>query len=208
MTTPQHSSQQFVVDQLKLENRQGGGIYQLSEASVSPTRAVGVDEDGNIIEETICTLAKSAKFVDLGGNICDVPLRTGRVLSFEPEAVRYEQIVETDIIRGGQLPLGACPYTHAYRHIKGGPLVKVPEGEKDCGGKPEGCEHVWKVITSRRAAAKAKIEREEVNYRQMKEGDVKTMMAGFGQVFGEAIANAQQTGRANLRAGKGEKDEK
>lgn len=203
----QHPNQ-FVVDQLVPENRQGGGIYQLNELSVSPTRIVDIDEDGHQVEETIMTLAKSRKFVDRDGNICEVALRTGRVMSHEPEAVRYEQIVEADCIRTGQLPLDECPYTYKYQHIKGGPLVKVPEDERDCGGQPGGCKHMKKLVSDRRTKSRARWEKEQLDFKKLSEGDVKQMLEGMGKVFGEALASAQANGRARLRSGKGENEGK
>lgn len=195
----------FVVNQLVPENRQGGGIYQLNDLSVSPTRFVDVNEEGLPVEETIMALAKSAKFVDRDGNICDVALRTGRVPSEDPEAVRYEQIVTFELIRAGQMPLASCPYTNAYRHIKGGPLMKPPAGEQDCGGKPDGCAHMLKEIERRRAVCRERHEKQQQQFRSMGEGDIKLMMEAFGKVFGDAVANAAASGRANLR-GPGEQD--
>jgi len=199
MTSP------FIVNQLVPENRQGGGIYQLSELSVSPTRLVTIDEEGLPIEETIPTAAKHAKFVDRDGNVCDVALRTGRVPSEEPEAIRYEQLVLFEQIRGNCLPLAVCPYTEAFRHIKGGPLLRPPPGASDCGGKPDGCDHIRAEIARRRGAARARHDKQQLQFRRMGEGDIREMLEAFGKVFGDAVAGAAQAGRANLR-GPGEPD--
>jgi hypothetical protein len=200
----------FVVQSLVPENREHGGVYQLTQESVTPTRFVEVNEDGVVIEESICALAKSAKFVDKDGNICDVPLRTGRVPSEEPEAVRYEMIVLAELIRGGQLPLASCPYTTEYRHIKGGPLVKPPEGEADCGGSngPMGCAHMKKVVEKRRKESRKRYDAQQLNLKKMQESDVKDMLEAFGKTFGDAIAGVHGKKPAaieNLKNDKGEK---
>lgn len=202
MDNPLH---RFVVDQLVPENRQGGGTYALNEDSVSPTRNRRC-ADGVIREETICTLAKHARFVDPAGNVCTVPLRTGRVFSQEVEAVRYEQIVVADQIRAGSIPLEVCPHTMQYAHLVRGPLVPNPENVIDCGGDVEGCEHMRKVIEDRRAVTRAKWEAEQVTARNLSEVDAKAMMQGVVEAFGDMLMNAQQqqkAGRQNLR-GKGE----
>ena len=178
--------QQFVKDRLEPERAGGQGVYVLTDSSVSPTREVEVTEDGIIVEETIMALAKSAKFVDRAGNICDVALRTGRVLSEEPEAQRYEQYMVIELIRGGQLPLDACPFTQRFSFIRPGPLVAKVDGKSgpDCNGKPGGCEHMLKVIAARRAATAEKAKREQVSQASMSEEQVKTMMTSMAQAFG------------------------
>ena len=183
----------FVVQSLVPENREHGGVYQLSQESVTPTRFIEVNEEGVAIEESICALAKSEKFVDKDGNICDIPLRTGRVPSEEPEAVRYEMLVTADLIRGGQLPLRLCPYTTEFRHIKGGPLMKPPEGEEDCGGAngPMGCAHMKKVIEKRRKESRKRYDAQQMNLKKMQESDVKEMLEAMAKTFGEAIAGVQ-----------------
>lgn len=191
--------QQFVVDTLVPENRQGGGTYALSEASVSPTRWTR-GEDGVVREETVCTLAKSAKFVDPDGNICDVALRTGRVLSQEMEAVRYEMVAVADQIRGGGLPLDECPHTFKFAHFKGGPLVPNPEGVVDCGGYPGGCSHMRAVIIDRRAGSRARWESEQA--KSMTKEAASEIFQAFADTFGEMLSNAQASqakGKQKLR---------
>lgn len=204
---------QFVVNQLIPEGRnEQGRAYQLNEASVSPVRVIQIDDDGNELEETICALAKSAKFVDRDGNICDVPLRTGRVFSMEPEAERYEQIVVHDIIRGGQMPLESCPFTNEFRHIKGGPLIKPRDAsDVDCGGRPgaqrlhDACPHMQKVIAERRERARIRTMKEDDKMRVMRPDDVAQLVKTLGEAFGDKLAAQAKPGRANIRDGKGEK---
>lgn len=203
----------FVVHSLVPENREHGGVYQLTQDSVSPTRMVGSDENGDLIEETICALAKSAKFVDKDGNILDVPLRTGRVPSEEPEAVRYEMITVADQIRGNHLPLAFCPFTTQFMHLKGGPLVKPRHGERDCGGDPGpmGCDHMEAIIVKRREDSRRRWDNEQLKLKKMQESDVKEMMEAMGKTFGEAIAGVQGQKPAainTLKNGVGEKDPK
>lgn len=195
--------QQFVVDQLVPENRQGGGTYALSEASVSPTRWTR-GADGIVREETICTLAKSARFVDPDGNICDVALRTGRVLSQEIEAVRYEMIVIADQIRGGAVALDECPHTFKFQHFRSGPLVPNPDNVVDCGGRPGGCEHMQAVIAERRKGSRLRWEAEQA--KSVTKEAASEIFSAFAETFGEMLTNAQAAqanGKRQLR-GKGE----
>jgi hypothetical protein len=214
--------QQFVVDSLVPDNRsEQGRAYQLNDTSVSPIRIVGY-ENGVEIEETICALAKSAKFVDRDGNICDIPLRTGRVLSNAPEAVLYEQILVTDLIRQGQIPLEACPHTTDFRSIvgRGTPLVAAPKDyEGNCSGAPgadrleRSCVHMQKLVKERRAASALRTAKEDDKLKQMKPSDVAALVKELGEAFGETVASAvagkavATDARKNLREGKGEKVE-
>lgn len=206
---------QFIVNQLVPEGRsEQGRAYQLTDASVSPSRLISIDDDGKEIEETICPLALSAKFVDRDGNICDVPLRTGRIFSMEPEAARYEQIVTFDQIRAGGLPLAACAFSNEYRHIKGGPLIKPKKGEADCGGRPgatrleETCEHMQAVIKERRARSRARTEAEDAKLKTMKPEDALAMIEQMGEAFGQKLADqignmqSAKQARAAIRDGK------
>lgn len=214
MTNPNPLSQ-FVVNQLVPEGRnEQGRAYQLTDSSVSPSRIVSIDDDGNEIEETICALAKSQKFVDRDGNICEVPLRTGRVLSMEPEATRYEDIMTHDQIRAGGMPLEACPFTLAYRHIKGGALIKPrKKGDEDCGGSPgaqklkDACSHMQAIVAERRERALKRTLNEDAKMKALKTDDVaalmKAMVEGLGQKLDEKrSAEEVKTARANLRDNK------
>ena len=195
----------YVVDSLRPEGLGGGGgVYQLNVNSVSLTRIVGVDDAGMPIEETI-PHAYHRLFVGLDGGIKRVPMRTAAVFSREPEAERYEQITMRDIISAGQMPLEACPYTFEYKHIKGGPLAKVPPGESDCGGKPTGCEHMHKVIDARIAVSRKKHDLIQTQAQNMKTEDVQRMLDTVAEGVGAALAKHDPNGaKAKMRAGKGE----
>lgn len=191
------------------EGRNGsdGRSYQLNADSVSPTRIIEIGEDGLPVEETICALAKHERFVDPSGNVCDVALRTGRVPSEEPEAQRYEQVVIADLIRQNQLPLRCCPYTLEYRHIKGGPLIKPPKGAEDCGGHPDGCAHMKAEIEKRRRVARAKYDKQEQQAKTMSKDDVKQMLEGIAETFGDLkneLRGGISSGRKNLQTDKSE----
>lgn len=201
--------ERFVVPQLVPENRQGGGIFALSNESVAPIRMVR-GPDGIPREETICTLAKSARFVDRDGNVCTVPLRTGRVMSNDVEAVRYEQVMLIDQLRGGSIPLEVCPHTMQFVAFKPGQLVPNPNNVIDCGGHPEGCQHMQAVIDERRAVSRAKWQADQRQVEELSKGDVKAMFEGFAEAFGDTLGNAldahsaRQASKQGLR-GKGEK---
>ena len=201
----------FVVDSLRPERiGGGGGIYQLSENSVNPTVITGVDEAGMPIEETV-PAAYSKKFVMPDGGINTVPMRTAAVFSMEPEAERYEQIVTRDIISRGAMPLTACPYTHEYKHIKGGPLAKVPPGESDCGGAPGAtsaencCPHMKLVIAERVKKSRAKHDKQQAQVASMKLADVERLQEATVKAFGQALAaHLPDKAKARLRDDKGE----
>lgn len=194
----------FVVNQLRPQGGAAdGGTYQLDMASVSPTVRVGTDEAGMPIEETRPP-AYSKRFVGLDGCIKWVPLRTGAVFSMEPEAERYEQIVMRDIIRDGQLPLWVCPYTNEYKHIAGGPLAKAPPGESDCGGHPDGCVHMKRIMEQRQAASLKKHAALQAKHASMKVEDAAQLMELAGRTFGASVAEHLGAKRANLAKGKGE----
>jgi hypothetical protein len=207
------SKNPFVVDSLRPERiGGGGGIYQLTENSVNPTVVTGVDETGMPVEETVPT-AYSKKFVANDGGINTVPLRTAAVFSMEPEAERYEHLITKDIISAGFMPLDACPYTFKYAHLKNGqPLAKIPDGEKDCGGRPGAhnfetcCPHMQTVIKARRASAFAKYQKQQEQVSSMKMADVEKMQEATAKAFGQALAAHfpdQKAPRQRLQ-GKGE----
>lgn len=205
----------FVKDRLEPE-RAGDQVYVLNDTSVSPTREIATTEEGFMIEETIMTLAKSARFVDRAGNVTDVALRTGRVLSNEPGAAWYESYMVVELIRAGSLPLSHCPFTLAFGFVRKGPLVPKVDGKEgvDCGGHPEGCEHMKKVIDARRKVSHAKWQKDQHQLEQLSKDQVTAMMTGmaesFGAVAGTAIEKALAARgdvkdlRKNLR-GEGEK---
>jgi hypothetical protein len=194
----QNPLSQFIVDQLVVENRAGGNTYTLNESSVSPTRMTR-GEDGVIREETICTLAKHAKFVDAGGNICTVALATGRVPSSEIEANRYEMITIIDQLRATSIPLEVCPYTLQFAHVVRGFLVPNPDHIADCGGHPDGCDHMRALIVERRKHSKAKWERDQSELKKLNESGAAQMLRDVVDAFGDVMnAHASQ---ANRRAG-------
>lgn len=183
-----------------------GGTYQLNVNSVNPTRVVAMDEAGMPIEETY-PAAFSRLFVGLDGCVKDVPMRTAAKFSMEPEAERYEQVITREIVKDGQLPLDACPYTGQYKYITGiASLVKVPPGAEDCGGKPTGCEHMQGVIVERQKRARAKHDKIQEQAKTMKVEDVERMQSQMADAIGAAISRSAdpKANRANLRAGKGE----
>jgi len=198
----------FVVDMLQPQTMTGQRhkAYQLTPQSVTPTRIVGSDDLGMPIEERV-PIAYSRKFVGLDGCAKDVPLRSAAVFSSEEEALRYERATVADIVRAGQLPLDECPYTNAYRYIKGGPLVRPPAGADDCGGNVGGCDHMQTVIKARQQVARAKWDKEQEQLRQMKPEDAERLAATIAEGVGRAIAaNDPKSNRRNLAQGKGEAD--
>lgn len=203
MSQPQKNP--FVVDQLRPERLGGGqgGVYQLTAASVSPTRVIGRDEIGMPIEDTIPT-THFRQMVHPCGAINKVPMRTGSVFSMEPEAERYEQQQMRELIASGWIPLEMCPYSTEYTHITHGPFVKIPAGEQACNGDPGGCVHMKKVIEGRIALARQKHDAEYARVFAMKHEDTQRMIDGISEGVGAALSRHITDNRKNLRTGKGE----
>jgi hypothetical protein len=181
-----------------------GRIARISAGTVGVHRIIGRNSDGVNIEEKVCPIVGEL-FVTRAGNVAHHPLECGRVAS--PDGARYGQGLREEGIRDhGWLPLGECPYTERYHHLVKGPLVAPPDGERDCGGKPDGCEHLHRVMTERRA-------RSQVDARARK---ATRDGAGAAQLvkLGESIARwteVQMAGapsvaaaRTRLREGRGE----
>lgn len=212
MTNAQQSP--FVVTQLRPEGDGGraGGVYQLTASSVSPTRFCGRDENGMPLEETIPTVHWDY-FVDPAGNVCKVPLRTSSVLSMDTEAVRYEQMVVTDLLRTGWIPLSKCPFTNEYHFIVGGPLAKPPKGVEDCGGSKDGCNHLKAIIEKRQERTATKARKEVERIEAMKADEISKMREGIVEGVGEVMAkhlaaqDDRKLAKNRLRDGKGEKEE-
>lgn len=189
-------------------------VYQLHEASVSPVRAAGRDANGVPREETVCVLAKFERFVDLKGNICDVPLRTSRVTDNSSEAEKYEAVMRKDQVIAGCLPLAECPYSTEYARIVNperspdlqDSLVAVPAGEVACRGEASGCSHLRPIIESRRVAARAAHEIQEMaGGRNISVEAAGALMRelGAGIASGNVPASVKAS-REALKNGKGE----
>ncbi len=153
MSTPQSP---FVVKDLTPKNRTGEPdlTYELTKASVSPSRIIGRDSRGFPIEETVPT-CYWRPFLMPDGCINKVPLRTGAIFSMTAEAQAYETETVYDLVVAGAIPAWCCPHSTKYQHLTGGgPFVP---GGVDCGGteKEGGCEHLQKVGAERRAGVLA-----------------------------------------------------
>lgn len=188
---------QFLVPMLTPE-RIGGGqakTYQLTADSVHPTRVIGRDEYGQVIEETI-PIVKHREFVTMSGCINRVPIRTAPGNAPDPESLQIEQYTITRLISQGFLPVDECPFTTDYRTITGGPLVKPKAGESACSGKVGGCEHLHKVMTMRRERSAAQWRDQENKAAAMKSEEI----ANLATAVGQAIAANQATGEAGLKA--------
>lgn len=181
-----------------------GKIARISADTVGRHRIIGRDEHGISIEEKVCPI-RGEVFMDRAGNYAHHALENGRIPSADGQ--KNAQLKREEGIRdSGWLPQAECPYTERYFHLVRGPLVKPPKGEKDCGGKPEGCEHWWAIQKARQektsaAARKRKAPRDN---------------AGSAAIvkLGESIekwASSQMKGavpldkvRSRMREGKGE----
>ena len=185
--------------------RIGGGkteTYQLTADSVHPTKVVGRDEYGQVIDETI-PICKHREFVTRSGCINNVPIRTAPGNAPDHEALQIEQYTIARVIRNGFLPVDECPFTLDYRTIVGGPLVKPKAGEVACEGKVGGCEHLHRVMAMRRERSLAQWRAEEDKAARMKSEEI----ANLATAVGQAIAANQSGAIADLKAArKGARD--
>jgi len=181
----------------------GNRVFQLTDASVSPTRVVGRTEDGLPIEETIPQI-KHEMFVDPAGNICPVLLRNGRAAGNSPAEERYEDLTRRELISSGWLPLNTCPYTSEYMRLTNSStlLGEIPDGVKPCKGHPDGCEHLQPVIKARLAKTRAKWEEQQHDEkRAVRQAEM--IAKASATAAADAVSSALDA-RKNLRAGKGE----
>jgi hypothetical protein len=181
-----------VVQQLRPVSRDGRSelTYQLDKSSVSPSRIVGRDARGFPISETVPTVMWKP-FLESGGCINKVPIRTGSVPSMHADAVAYENETFYDLIVAGWIPAWMCPYSTHYTHITHGPFARPENGETDCGGSTAegGCVHLQKIGKMRREAVlREHNERLEVFASQHKQ-EFERMRDGIVEGVGKAIAS-------------------
>lgn len=175
------------------------------------------DEFGRDIEQVKCTAAIWERFVDSGGNICEVPLATCRVLQTQgPEGSateHYMRFARATQLRNGSFPLDECPYAtnQEYRNILGRDslISPIPAGVTPCTGKEGGCEHMHALIEKRRELKRKNMEKKNDRYRQMSQAQMEAMAKSLGAGIADAMrdANPGQSARQALRTGKGEKSE-
>jgi hypothetical protein len=179
--------------------------YQLGEDTVSPTRYIDRDDDGNAIEETISCYPLREMFVDKAGNVCDVVLCNSRTTSRNNEAIMYARNVRLDWLRAGGLPLKQCPYAQSleYKELFGSAtLVKVPKGASACDGKPDGCEHMHAVIKQRRDKRAADHAKQEATNASLNG----SQLEAIAKTFGAELARGMTANKADLVNVRSEKD--
>jgi hypothetical protein len=187
-------------DQALREHVERKGTYGITHANASIHQIVGRDSKGRPIEKKICQAAIWETMVDPAGNTLDVPLSNGRTLSENPEDDRrISERWRMELIQTGWLPIAECPHTTQYARVipGGGPLVS---GGQDCGGKPDGCEHLQAVVKERLAATRAEWDLQQHTAANMPADQV--MALARGAIEG-AIADAAAA-RSALMTGQGE----
>jgi hypothetical protein len=193
---------EFRRDSLVPDNARGGGqVFQLTQASVSPTIVVGRDRWGMPVEATL-PHNNGKLWVHPCGAINNVPMATAPTGWREPEQERYRQQITLDLLRNGWIPLDECPYTQAYREYTRSPcLVDNPSKIEDCGGGKDGkpCSHLGEVMKGRAERFAERHAAEQAHFQTMKAADVAQMMT----TLVEGIRNADQpTPKAALAAAK------
>ena len=185
-----------VVEQLRPVSRDGQNntlTYQLTKASVHPTRVVGRDARGFPIEETVPTVP-SKPFLMLDGCINNVPLRTGSVPSMHADAVAYENETLYDLIVAGCIPAWMCPHSTHYASWTHGPFVSATNGETDCGGSTArgGCVHLQAIAKVRqehvRETYRLDVEAFTKDQANARKAEIEQMRDGIVAGVGEAIA--------------------
>lgn len=202
-----------VVQQLRPVNPTGTSTatYQLTKASVSPTRIVGRDARGFPIEETVPTVYWRP-FLMLDGCINKVPLRTGSVPSMHGDAIAYEHETMYDLVVAGCIPAWLCPFSTSYTHLTHGPFVTPGPGEEDCGGSAAegGCSHLKKVAAIRKQFVLENYNRDMERFASEHRAEFERMRDGIVDGVGAAVAKymtpqAKAEGaRQRMRDGKGD----
>jgi hypothetical protein len=193
----------FVVDQLRPVNKDGQSdlMYQLSKASVSPSRIVGRDARGMPKLDTLPTVMWKP-FLMLDGCINKVPIRTGSVPSMHQDATAYENETFYDLIVAGCIPSWLCPYSTRFQHITNGPFAEIPPGERDCGGseQPGGCTHLQRIAHERKQLVLENYQRELATFAAERDQkydtirkEMREMVLGIGEAVSERLGtNAPQ----------------
>ena len=182
------------------------GVYQLHAASAHPIRHIGRDELGRPIEDTLPTVDWKY-FVTMSGCINKVPVRTCSVSAEDTDGMNYENMVTTEAVQAGWIPLSMCPYSTEYTHITRGPFVKPPAGEEQCDGAESGCSHMKALMKKRQHAAKERADAAAKLLTSKRDDELAAMRDGIVAGVGEAIVKAQEhlsAGKNRLRSGKGE----
>lgn len=184
------SDNPFVVQELRPSSPTGQSTatYQLTKASVHPLRQVGRDARGFPVFETVPTAAKWAEFLTADGCINRVPLRTGAVPSNHADAIAYENETIYDLIVDSWIPADLCPYSTKYANLTGGPFVAIPPGDRDCGGRPGGCDHLKAVAAARQALVLENYNRDLARFSSQRDEEYNRMSQGIVAGVGEAIA--------------------
>ncbi len=165
-------------------------FYELTSESVTPT-VVYVDAEGNTIEERV-PVHYSTNWVGIDGCVKSVPMRTSAVFSMDPQHVSYENVTSQTMIKAGQLPLAACPWTFKYSFITGGTLARSKTPGADCGGKPTGCEHMLTVISDRKATALVKAEKQE----RIDNAKTEKQILQMAKTITQALGDREEAARA------------
>lgn len=170
----------------------GAATYELTRQSAHPVVVTGRDRLGRPIEETV-NAHHSQRWVHPSGCINNVMMRTGVIMSMHPDAVAYERETSVELLNSGWLPLWACPYTTQYRDVTRTPcLIANPDHIADCGGKPDGCEHLLPIAAERRAQFKANHDAEEQELSRMTKSQASELLQRMSQALevAEGIASS------------------
>jgi hypothetical protein len=176
------ASTAFTVTELRApSDTRAGGVYQIDASSSAPMRIVGRDKLGRPIEETIPTVYYHV-WIDPSGNVLKVPMRTSSVYSIDGEAARYEQDTTIDLLRSGWLPMHHCPYTPVFRNVTFTPyLVANDDRVDDCGGKPDGCEHLKPILAARRRLDKERHAEQEEQFARLNPSQASDLLQRLAQ---------------------------
>jgi hypothetical protein len=181
-----------------------GKIARISADTIGRHRIIGRDENGLNIEEKVCPI-QGEVFLDRGGNYAHHALENGRIPSADG---RKNSLLkrEEGIRDAGWLPQAECPYTERYYHLVKGPLIKPPAGEKDCGGKPEGCEHWWAIEKARKAKSSADARVRKSKARNAGDDAIRELGESIRGWTQAQMASAPdiKTARGRMREGRGE----
>lgn len=174
-------------------------IFQFDQNTLDNRKQLTELPTGEIVDyETPLLLVITV--LDLGGNVCEVPVNTGAVPSENLMVDQiYTQHVLNSHLQSGGVPIFTCPHTTQHSSAIHGvgssvPLVPLPIGESACGGEAKGCKHWHALKDARRASAAVKYNKENSQKDSVLISDVENIARALG-ISGAALQNLKETAK-------------
>lgn len=164
--------------------------FQVTDTSSKPTRIVGRDKRGRVIEETV-TVCNPMAWMHPCGAINNVPMACGPAAWNSPGNRAYKMKETVRMLQAGWIPRGACPYTREFAHVTNTPrLVDDPnavDGSVDgCDGGDikTGCDHFRALVVERTRLAREQHDEDQRMFSNMSPQAAATLARQIGQALG------------------------